>query len=81
MSRGRIREEDIAKIKNFLKGYELLIMSKIRELLLNFKHLMNSEKDKKEAIKWFEELYETIDSLLYNLLVIRYNLQNCLIDI
>jgi len=81
VSRGRIHEEDIAKIKNFLKGYELLIMSKIRELLLNFKHLMNSEKDKKGAIKWFEELYETIDSLLYNLLVIRYNLQNCLIDI
>jgi hypothetical protein len=80
VSQGKLRNDDLFSIENFSRGYEVLILNKIKELLLYYKNTRSTTGNNK-SLEGFEELYRTFDEIFYNLIVMRYNLQNCLVDI
>ena len=74
---GRLKKSDISKIQNFNKGYSMLIFNKIKDILLEYRNVMN---DKSIINERLTGLYHIFDDILYNSIIIRYKLENCLID-
>jgi hypothetical protein len=77
---GKFRKEDLFSIENFKKDYEVLIRKKIKDLLVRYKYLRINRKNRKRLLNKVKEVYHTFDDILYNIVEMRYNLQNCLID-
>jgi hypothetical protein len=74
---GRIVQEDLFGIKNFNSGYETLILDKIKTLLILYKNSIQGDTIQEHG---FEKMYSMIDEIFYNIVAVRYNLENCLID-
>ena len=74
---GKLKKDDLFSIKNFSEGYEGLIFNKIKQMLMKYQDAL---KDKQLLVHKLEELYLIFDDILYNSIVMRYNLENCLID-
>ncbi len=74
---GKLKKDDPFKIENFSEGYEGLIFNKIKEMLMKYQ---DAVKDEHLQINKFAELYLIFDDILYNSIVMRYNLEICLID-
>jgi hypothetical protein len=77
---GKFRKDDLFGIENFNKGYEVLIRKGIKELMVKYKDLKITRKNKKRLLNKAKDVYQSFDDILYNVIVMRYNLQNCLID-
>jgi hypothetical protein len=74
---GKIVQEDLYGIKNFSSGYETLILEKIKKLLIVYKNSIQGETIRENR---FGEIYSMIDDIFSNIIAVRYNLENCLID-
>ena len=64
-------------MQNFNKVFTELIFNKIKDILIKYKSVLNGEGLLNNRLL---ELYRIFDDILYNSLVLRYNLENCLID-
>jgi hypothetical protein len=80
LSEGRLLETDAVQVGSFSLGYELLVLNRMKELLANYRNLAVSPPASEKRAGSIEELAACFDEILYNLLVMRYNLQNCLLD-
>jgi len=74
---GKLNEKELFGIKNFNEGYEKLILNKIKKLLINYKNIINSQSSSSDDS---EEMFLTFDDIFYNSIIIRYNLENLLLD-
>ena len=74
---GKLRREDLYGMQNFTKGFTIPIYEKIKVILIKYKSVLNGESLLNDSVLG---LYRTFDNILYNLIVLRYNLENCLID-
>ncbi len=74
---GKIVQEDLFGIRNFSSDYETLILVKIKELLIMYR---NSIQEGTIQEIGFGSMYSMIDDIFYSIVVVRYNLENCLID-
>lgn len=74
---GKLTKDDLFEMQSFKKGYSVLIFNKIKEILIKYKSVLNGKGVLNDRLL---ELYRTFDGILYNSIVIRYKLENCLID-
>jgi hypothetical protein len=77
IAKGILNGNDLSAIVNFNNGYEGLILKEIKELLLKYKHTLESEKT---AFDKYIDLYNKFDEIFYNTILIRYGIENLLID-
>jgi hypothetical protein len=77
MAIGTLNSSDISGIVSFNNGYEGLILKKLKDLLLKYKYTLDSEEP---SLDKFMDLYNSIDELFYNTILIRYSIENLLID-
>jgi len=74
---GKIVPEDLYGIKDFSSGYTTPILGKIKKLLIMYKNSIQGEAIQEHG---FGEIYSMVDDIFYNIIAVRYNLENCLID-
>jgi len=74
---GKIVQEDLYGIKTFSAGFATLILGKIKKLLIMYKNSIQGDEIREHG---FGEIYSMIDDIFYNIIAVRYNLENCLID-
>jgi hypothetical protein len=77
IAKGILNDNDLSSIVNFNKGYEDLILKEIKELLLKYKLTLESEKT---AFDKYMDLYNKFDEIFYNTVLIRYGIENLIID-
>ena len=68
---------DIAGIVSFNEGYEVLILKKTKDLLLKYKYTQDSEEP---SFDKYMDLYSIFDEIFYNTILMRYGIENLLID-
>jgi hypothetical protein len=76
-SSGQIKENDLFNIRDFNHSYQNLIVNKIKDLLVSFKNSIENNQIKSTSVS---HIFKSIDSMLYYLIILRYNLKNCMID-
>jgi hypothetical protein len=74
---GKLKRDDLFGMQNFTKGYTVLIFDKIKNILVKYKKVLNGGGFRNDSL---QELYCTFDDILYSAIVLRYNLEKCLID-
>jgi hypothetical protein len=74
---GVLQSNDIAGIASFNEDYDLLILKTIKDLLLKYKNTLDSEKPSHDK---YIDLYTVFDEIFYNTIVMRYGVENLLID-
>jgi hypothetical protein len=74
---GKLAKDNLFGMQNFNKGFTDLIFNKIKDILIKYKSVSNGEGLLNKRLL---ELYRIFDDILYNSIVLRYNLENCVID-
>jgi len=77
VAKGKLNDRELFGIKNFNEGYENLIIDKIKKLLISYKNIINSDSSSQDE---FREMFLTFDDIFYNFIIIRYNIENLLLD-
>jgi hypothetical protein len=76
-SQGAIQQKDIVIPYSFSSGYQTLILSTFKNLLINCSEVLNGKKTQDNRLR---SIFLMFDDLFYNILVMRYKLRNLLID-
>ncbi len=74
---GSMSRNDISKIESFNEGYEVLILKEIKDLLIKYKNTLDSEET---SLDKYRDLYSGFDDIFYNTILMRYSVENLLID-
>ena len=77
IARGALSRGDLHSVKQFSRDYGERILSRIKDMLMQYKDGLNDRDHRAEK---FEQLYRVLDSILYNTLIMRYSMQNILLD-
>jgi len=77
MAKGTLNSNDISGIVSFNEGYEGMILKKIKDLLLKYKYTLDSEEP---SFDKYMDLYSIFDEIFYNTIIMRYGIENLLID-
>ena len=77
MAKGTLNIDDISVVTSFNEGYEGVILKKIKDLLLKYKNTLDSGEP---SFDEFMDIYSTFDGVFYNMILIRYGIENLLID-
>jgi hypothetical protein len=77
IAKGTLHSNDILRIRSFNGGYEVFILKEIKDLLLNYKDTLESEEP---SLDKYIDLYSCFDEIFYNTILIRYGVENLLID-
>ncbi len=75
--KGTLNSNDISGIVGFNEGYKRLILKKIKALLLKYKNTLASEEP---SLDKYIDLYSGFDEIFYNTILMRYGIENLLID-
>ncbi|MFW6137625.1 MAG: hypothetical protein ACOC7U_00480 [Spirochaetota bacterium] len=76
-AQGRLEPPDLFGIESFNKGYQYLVLNNIKELLVKYKEFL---ADENVDVEKAEALYRGLDDIFYDIMVVRYNVHNLLID-
>ena len=79
-SSGTLLEEDINKVKSFIPVFNEKILNRIKEIVWHFRNITESKESKEKIKASIISLYYIFDITFYNLLILRYCLENVLID-
>ncbi|MFW6180997.1 MAG: hypothetical protein ACOC8N_04545 [Spirochaetota bacterium] len=77
VARGELSRDDLYSVRQFGRDYGERILSKIKDMLMQYKDGLN---DREHRVEKFQKLYRLLDGILYNTLIMRYNIQNLLLD-
>ncbi len=77
-SHGTLKEQDMHSITGFDAAYNEKLIPGIKELLLKYKRL--AETGQSSTVADFQSVFNVFDEIFYQLLILRYNLVNCVID-
>ncbi|HEQ71524.1 MAG TPA: hypothetical protein ENN69_03465 [Spirochaetia bacterium] len=75
-SSGIISERDVALPNNFGQAYNELIVGNIKRLLVRYKEVMNNPAQAENLT----DIYAIMDQVLYQFIILRYNVLKCNID-
>jgi hypothetical protein len=74
---GALSTEDVKRVRRFSTEYNARVLDKLKEMLLRYKNALGSTDRQAER---FSDLFRILDSILYETLIIRYSIQNLLVD-
>lgn len=74
---GAMSSDDISRIESFNEGYEVLILQEVKDLLIKYKTTLDSEE---ASFDKYIDLYNDFDEVFYNTILMRYSVENLLID-
>ncbi len=77
-ARGSMNQEDLYGIETFNKSFQIYILGNIKLFLEQYRKIVNPRVVNKTPD--FEAVLSTIDTILYYLLIMRFNVNNYLID-
>ena len=75
--KGTLSTKDLTSLVNFNTGYNVLILKLIKDLLLKYKNTVDSEE---KLLEEYKGLYNAFDEIFNNTILIRYALENLLLD-
>jgi hypothetical protein len=75
--KGTLDNRDLSNLVSFNTGYNVLILKEIKNLLIKCKNTLNSEE---LLLEKYKDLYNTFDEIFYNTILLRYAIENLLID-
>lgn len=77
-SQGSIREADLYSLGNFGEAFINRILPGIQKLLHLYRVMI--EPGYQSRVVDFQEIFQVFDEMFYQLLILRFNLVNCVID-
>jgi len=77
ISSGSILKEDMNSVDKINVFFENNILFKIKEILVYYKKIFEVEN----KMDIFMKLLNNIDDILYNIIILRHNIKNCIVDI
>jgi hypothetical protein len=77
IAKGTLNRNDILMIMNFNESYDVLILQKVKDLLLTCKNTLEAEEPSPGR---YMELFNVFDGIFYHTIVLRYGVENLLID-
>jgi hypothetical protein len=77
IAKGTLNSNNISEIVSFNEGYDVLILKKIKNLLLKYKNTLDAEEP---SFNKYTDLYSCFDEIFYNTILMRYGVENLLID-
>jgi hypothetical protein len=77
MAKGTLVNNEISNLESFNAGYDVLVVKRIKDLLLKYKNTLNSEE---LLLDDYMDLYNTFAEIFHNIILIRYAVENLLLD-
>jgi hypothetical protein len=75
--RGMLIDSEIRKINCFDSAYDKLILREIKELLILYKDFLASKATSENE---YRDLFRKFDTVFYNAIIVRFGIENLLID-
>ncbi len=76
LASGKIEREDLQKISNFQQAFDTRILAKLKELLQKYNEAARNAPDSSNN----EELFSAFDEIFYQSILIRYSVENLMLD-
>ncbi len=77
-SQGVIRQKDLSSIDSFEQSFVQHIVPGVKNILERYRNMISPERENR--VVDFQEIFKVFDEIFYQLLVLRHNVVDCVID-